>query len=285
MNTFTKILLFALISAFSGSVNAQVILAKWTFPNNLLGDTIQNGTLPLNLNEAIRTEGTAAVTMTNGQTTGDYAVTAAGWDNGANVKNWNIHIATTGYYNITLSSKQRSGNTNAGPVNWKAQYQIGQSGTWTDVPGGTITVANDWTGALNNVALPSECSDVPVLFIRWIMTSNIGIGGGSVGSAGISKIDDIVISGTIITGVEKIVNNNNLILYPNPVKMMLNIKSDAIIKKILIYNYSGQCIYNTEINTEQTIVDVSRFDAGSYILKCLDNRNKIRTQKFEVSKH
>jgi hypothetical protein len=282
MNTITKIIMMAIISVSSVRATAQITLAKWTFPNNLLSDTIQNGTLPLNLGAAIRTYGTTALTMTNGQTTGDYAVTAAGWDNGANLKNWNIHIATTGYSGITLSSKQRSGNTNAGPVNWKVQYKVSQSGNWTDIPGGSIIVANDWTGVLNNLNLPSDCDNIPDLYIRWIMTTNIGIGGGTVGSAGVSKIDDIVITGSVTTGFENQSLNTGLKLYPNPARKIINIKSDEIINRIFIYNYAGFCIYNCEVNTAQMTFDVSRFNHGLYVLKCVYNFNRIKTQRFEI---
>lgn len=282
MRNFTKILTLVVLFTFSGITNAQVILATWTFPNNSLNDTAQNGTLPLNQNEAIRTEGTASITMTNGQTTGDYAATATGWDNGADVKNWNIHIATTGYNNITLSSKQRSGQTNAGPINWKAQYKVGQSGTWTDVTGGTVTAANNWSGALNNVALPTECSDTSALYIRWIMTSNIGIGGGTVGAAGTSKIDDIVIKGTSISGVEEVLLNSGLAIYPNPVNTTLNVCSNETINEILIYNFAGQCIYNSNLNSKKLSIDVSGFKTGLYFISTKDIKNNYKLQKFTV---
>ena len=282
MKNFTKTLSLAIMFAFSGIANAQITLATWTFSNNSLNDTVQNGTLPLNLTEAIRTEGTAAITMTNGQATGDYAATATGWDNGADVKNWNIHIATTGYNNITLSSKQRSGNTNAGPVNWKAQYKVGQSGIWTDVVGGTVTAANDWSGALNNVVLPTECSNVAVLYIRWIMTSNIGIGGGSVGAAGISKIDDIVIKGTTISGVEQVLLNSGITTYPNPAITSININSNENINEISIYNFAGQCVYSSKINSDNVSIDATGFDAGLYIIKTIDTENTIRSQKITI---
>ncbi len=284
MRIFTKTLSLAILLAFTGHINAQVILATWTFANNSLNDTIQNGILPLNLNESLRTEGTLAITMTNGVTTGDYAATATGWDNGADVKNWNIHISTIGYNNITLSSKQRSGNTNAGPINWKAQYKVGQSGIWTDVVGGTITVANDWTGVLNNVALPIECSDVNELFIRWIMTSNIGIGGGTVGAAGTSKIDDVVIKGTAVTGIEDVIFNSGIAIYPNPATKSINLNSTETINELLIYNFAGQSVYNSKINSNNISIDVEGFESGLYFIKTINNKNEVKTQKFEIFK-
>jgi hypothetical protein len=237
----------------------------------------------LNLTAVIRTEGTAAITMTNGQVTGDYAATATGWDNGADVKNWNLNIATTGYENITLSSKQRSGNTNAGPVNWKVQYKAGVSGTWTDLTGGTVTAGNDWTsGVLSNVVMPVECANVSQLYIRWIMTSNIGVGGGAVGAAGTSKIDDIVIKGTSMVGVEEVLYNYGISVYPNPVATTLIVQSKERLTNVSIYDVAGICVYNSNLNSDKISIDVSEHKRGLYFVSTTDVKSNHKVQKFIV---
>ena len=283
MINFTKAFAILVLLMYAGYANAQVTLATWTFANNSLNDTVQNGTLPLNLNAAIRTVGTATITMTNGQITGDYAATATGWDNGADQKNWNLNIATTGYENITLSSKQRSGNTNAGPINWKVQYKVGVSGIWTDLTGGTVTAGNDWTsGVLSNVVMPVECANISQLYIRWIMTTNIGVGGGNVGAAGTSKIDDIVIKGTSMAGVEETLFNTGILFYPNPVQSTLNIVSKEWLNGISIYNISGQCVYTSNQKSKEISVDVTDFKSGLYVIKTVDENNVIRAQKIQI---
>ena len=274
MRNFTKFLTLIAFLSYGATSFAQVTLASWTFSNNSLNDTIQNATLPLNAGAAIRTEGTAAITMTNGAS--DYAATATGWDNGAGVKNWNINIATTGYENITLSSKQRSGNTNPGPVNWKVQYKVGFAGTWTDLTGGNVSVGNDWNGVLTNLAMPAECNDQAMVYIRWIMVDNTGVGGGSVTASGTSKIDDIYIKGTSLSGIEEELYLSGISFYPNPVKNILNIESVKKITRITIYNIAGVCVYDKKENNEKISVNISTFKKGIYFLSINNSSNLIK---------
>ena len=157
-----KLLLFVILLPLFLLTKAQTEIVKWTFPNNVLGDTVQNSTNALNLNQALRADGTSGITMKNGATT--FAAQATNWDNGMATKNWNIRVNTTGYNNLKISSKQQVGGTNGGPKDFILQYKIGSSGTWKDIPGGIVTLANDWnTGTITDLALPAECNDQPDL--------------------------------------------------------------------------------------------------------------------------
>ncbi len=128
---------------------------------------------------------------TGGQ--GTSAISTNGWDDGADSKYWEIIINTEGYFDLTLSSVQRSSGT--GPRDFKVQYMISGS-DWTDVPNGEITVANNYTtGVLKDLPLPEECSDQSELHIRWIMTSNISVNNGTVASTGTNRQDDIFVKG------------------------------------------------------------------------------------------
>jgi hypothetical protein len=142
--------------------------------------------------------GTIAYAPVQSSTTS--AASVSGWDGGNNAKFWQIDIATLGYSNLKLSSVQRSSNT--GPKDFKVQYKIG-SGSWTDVPGAAVTVANNWTtGVLNNVTLPAACNNQASVLIRWIMTSNLQVNSGNVASTGTSGIDNILINGQAEAFVE-----------------------------------------------------------------------------------
>lgn len=122
------------------------------------------------------------------------------WDGGMDTAYWRIRVPNVfGLENLRISSKQRSSST--GPRDFKLQYSI--SGrlplVWVDVPGGTITVGDNFTdGVLTDFDLPDECDNRYVLYLRWIMTSETSVDGGSVDSAGISLIDDIVLEGDVI---------------------------------------------------------------------------------------
>ena len=158
-------------------------LVGWNFTS---ATTTATSGIPANATKSIST--TAAGTLTysapNNQLYTD------GWDAGANTKYWQISLVTTGYSTLTLSSIQQSSNT--GPKNFKVQYRIGTGGAWTDVPSGTVNVANEiTTGVLNNLALPAACNNQPDVYLRWIMTSNTSVNNFTVAGSGTSRISAI----------------------------------------------------------------------------------------------
>jgi uncharacterized membrane protein len=265
-----KLLLIAILFPLFQFAQAQEEIVKWTFPNNLITDTVQNGTNALNLTQAIRAEGTSAISMKNGATT--YAAQATNWDNGMDVKNWNIRFKTTGYDHVQISSKQQAGGTNGGPKDFKLQFKIGSTGTWADVPGGTITLANDWTtGVISNLDLPAECQNQAELVnIRWIMTSNIDVKGGNVAATGITKIDDIVVTGMLITSLSDQKETKVLSTFPNPSVSTFSIAMARKTSLIEIYNIKGQLVFKTIPENEIETVD-KPFPAGLYFIKAMQN--------------
>jgi hypothetical protein len=191
----TALLALSLLLFGAPAAWAQLIIAGWNFPNTS-ADAVVDVAEPLNAGRTVQGVGVSNITFSNTGSQGppDKCIWANGWDGGNGTKYWVIEIATTGFHNLELSSKQRSSNT--GPRNFKAQYRIGAMGTWTDIPSATVTTANDFTftaGVLESVPLPVACEDQPSLFIRWIMTSNTSVNDGTVASEGSSRIDDIYI--------------------------------------------------------------------------------------------
>jgi hypothetical protein len=179
---------------------AQASLVEWTFPNNP-DDNIADGGITANLTKVITTNSTGTVTYVPASGTTTSAIRTDGWYNGMDSKYFEIEFTTGGYKDITLSSKLRSSNT--GPRDFKAQYRIGLSGTWTDIA--TLLVANNFTsGVLADIALPSACNNQNSLYVRWIMTSNLSVRAGtstysptdSVPTTGVSNMDDIYVKGT-----------------------------------------------------------------------------------------
>lgn len=244
----------------SGFANAQVEIVKWTFPTGQLSDTVQNNMSQFNITRVIRSEGTSAITMTNGQIAGDYAATATGWDNGMDIKNWYISFQTENYINLKISSKQRAGGTNGGPKDFKLQYKIGESGTWTDIAGGTVTLANNWiSGNINNLSLPAECQDLPSLvYVRWIMASNTDVNGGTLSANGISKIDEIIVTGDLILSEWNKITVNIIGIYPNPSKGDITINTNENPDKIEVYNLNGKLIYSIQPKTEFTKISLKK---------------------------
>jgi len=144
------------------------------------------------------------------------SVSTNGWDNGADTKYWQADVNTTGATSITVSSMQGSSST--GPKDFKLQYKVGSSGTWTDVTGGTVALttavaagnATTW-GALTDVALPADAANKPLVSVRWLQTSNNSVGGATVGSGGTSRISAVYVKGSTTGTVNNyILQNQNV---------------------------------------------------------------------------
>ncbi|HMN05626.1 MAG TPA: PKD domain-containing protein [Flavobacteriales bacterium] len=167
-----------------GTPGAHVV--GWNFSDN---NTTADSGIPANASKTISTTSTGTPTYTGGM------ISNNGWNAGNGTKYWMIDLVTTGHSDLTLSSVQRSSNT--GPKNFKVQFRIGATGPWHDVPGASVTVAdNTTTGVLNNIALPAACNNQPQVFLRWIMTSNTSVNNGTVVAGGTSRIDNISVNGT-----------------------------------------------------------------------------------------
>ena len=224
-----------------------------------------------NLTYDIRAEDTTAstrtLTYTNGVT--NYAATAEGWDNGADNKFWLIKFKADGYTDFKLYSKQRSGSTNAGPKNWKVQTKK-SGGVYEDVTGGTVIVGNDWSsGVVDALELPATLNNpgTSSLYIRWIMTDNEDINGGTVAATGTSKIDNIIVTGVNASGLESVIYENNISLYPNPCNDILNIYSDEEISKIEMLNIQGKKVYESNGNINDSFIDVNNLEQGMYFVR------------------
>ncbi|MDO9257389.1 MAG: T9SS type A sorting domain-containing protein [Bacteroidales bacterium] len=273
-----KLLLLIMMIPVIQLAMAQDTIVKWTFPNNLLSDTVQNGTNALNSSRTIRVEGTSAIAMKNGAT--NYAAQATGWDNGSDTKNWNIRFKTTGYDHVQLSSKQQSGESYPGPKDFKLQYKINSTGTWADVPDGTLTLTNDWIG-VSNLDLPAECQNQSdSVYIRWIMTSNLDIKGGTVAATGTSKIDDIIVTGILLTGLADQKEDKGLITFPNPSTSSFSISLAEKTSLIEIYNSNGQVVYKA-IPENKTLTVEKPFTAGMYFIKATQD-GKVKLIKHIV---
>jgi len=67
-------------------------------------------------------------------------------------------------------------------------------------------------------------------------------------------------------GVESIVEDNSITLYPNPTNSEVNISSENIINSIEIFNSLGQRVYQSVVNSNTKTIDISSFTNGVYIL-------------------
>jgi|GEM_PF-1097133 len=69
-----------------------------------------------------------------------------------------------------------------------------------------------------------------------------------------------------LTGLNNSNSNSNVYIYPNPTSDQVSIAAIGIIDNIEITNLLGQVMYNSDIESASTELDVSGFDAGIYVI-------------------
>jgi len=291
-----NLLLSTLVAVLFCNISfAQDTIAAWTFPASSADSLVDVSTI-LNSTSYIscvygtnNTPSYYAIAIdytTNGADIltdpTDKSAKVVGLNDGADSVAWTVKFKTTGYQNIKLSSKQTAGGNNPGPRDFKAQYKLSDTSTWVDITNGTVLCANNWTsGVLSNVDLPAACNNsTNNVSIRFLQTSNTDINGGTVAATGISKIDNIVITGEAITGIDSY-NNNNLNIYPNPNKGSFIIENNGDIKQIRIFNILGKNIYINESVIEGSI-NFNAFEAGVYFVQVTLKDNVTSTSKLVV---
>ncbi|MDY0053486.1 MAG: T9SS type A sorting domain-containing protein, partial [Bacteroidales bacterium] len=64
---------------------------------------------------------------------------------------------------------------------------------------------------------------------------------------------------TPLMGVESIIEDNSITIYPNPSNSEVNISSENIINSIEIFNSLGQRVYQSVVNSNTKTIDISSF--------------------------
>lgn len=280
------LLLIGFIAITAWAVNAQQdTITGWNFSDSASFNADMG--LSGNLGYDIRAEDTGF----NGRpkfyapgVTG-FAAAAAGWDNGADVKFWSIKFKANGYINMHVSSRQSSDTSMPGPRDWKLQCQLsGQP--WEDITGGTVTATGDWTGGVvTNLALPATMDNpgTTSCYIRWIMTSNTDVYGGTVDTTGIALIDDILVTGENSAGITRVLYQDGLSIYPNPAGDFLNFESVKNMSLIEVYDLRGALVISQEESGVQSHITISQLEPGLYCVKTyFENTDKTSIRKIIV---
>lgn len=274
-----KIITLLLTLSLAGAYS-QTVIVEWNFPDNS-ADVIADGGIEDNLTREISTEGgTSAIDFKTGYT--GKAAQASGWDNGNGLKCWVIEFTTTGYDQLTISSLQISGGTNPGPRDFIIQFRIGQDGSWEDVPGSEIVTANDWTTAvIDNLAIPAECADQDLVYLRWVMTSDTNSVGGIVEPTGISKIDNIVVLGQSASGLADH-PMHAFSVYPNPAHDRIFIQGETENTEVSLTDISGRLHFRQAITRNNQGLDISFLPEGLYFIRLTDQKGTTITKKLVV---
>jgi hypothetical protein len=281
-----KLLLFAIIFSSAFTLGAQTVITGWTFPSKNGADSL-NANLGLAGNKSydIRFEGTDTaydVIYFSPEAT-DYSAAAKGWDNGSDAKFWSIKFKAADYRTFKVSSKQYSTDADKSPRDFKLQWRL-SSGTYADVPSGTITVSNDWsTGVVTNLDVPITGQGSSSIYIRWIMTSNTSVNGGTVQADGETRIDDIQVTALSTLGNNEIVYSNRLTISPNPNHGRVNLTSTVALKEFRIIDLKGRTISSGNCTGTSLSIDLPGIAPGTYALSVkFEDQDAWYTKRFVV---
>ena len=295
MKKILSTILLGASTIFATKASAQVAIAAWTFPASSADAIIDSGDLTLNSGRFIScqygTQGLSSYYIIPIDYTQDGslvpsvpndkcgAVTAL--NNCADSAYWMIKFKTTGYNNVKLYSKQWASLTPPGPRDFKIQYRLTGGIVWNDLD--SVVCANDWTsGVVNGLVLPTDCNNQSLnVSIRWLMSSNTDISGGSLSATGISKIDDIIITGIPTTGIANTDTRIPVSIYPNPNNGNFIINNTGSIKNIKIYDMVGRCVYTVN-NTSDCKLPISGLINGVYIMNITTTDEEQVSYKFVV---
>jgi hypothetical protein len=274
------------------SQNAQDTIAAWYFPEHSADSLIDAG-LDINSSRYLSCEyGTWGspgyyeleidYTATGASGGSDKCAGTTGWNDGADSITWIVKFKTPNYRNLKVYSMQKSDSENPGPKDFKIQYKLsGSTSPWNDLDGGIITCSDNWEdGAIEALPLPEECEDQSSnVSLRWIVTSNLNINGNPIDENGISYLDNIVILGEQITGIEQI-NMNTVTVYPNPSVGNITIRNLHNITRVELIDINGRVLLQEDVTGE--IHKFDRLVSGIYFVNCYAGSNLITTVKSVV---
>jgi len=94
---------------------------------------------------------------------------------------------------------------------------------------------------------------------------------------------------TFIANFEPIVNvddiwESQLSIYPNPASDVINFMSSDNIRKLELYNLTGQQVYGTEVNVNNYKLDVSTLPQGFYLVKVTNMAGEIHTTRILIAR-
>ncbi len=83
---------------------------------------------------------------------------------------------------------------------------------------------------------------------------------------------------------ENNLQNNNINVYPNPSKDLINIKISDKIENIKIYNFIGQIVFDEIINDNSVQINTSNYKPGIYFIT-IKTKNKLINKKIIITEN
>jgi len=195
-------------------------------------------------------------------------------------------ISTVGYDSITLfyGARLTSHFADSGSVIKSLSWTNNGGVTWTPVTYTQVTNNSNWY-AINDstpIALSSGAANQDSIKFRWVafIHSNTRKGAAS----GTYRIDDLLLSGDVSTGINNVVKANAVNLFPNPASSVITINNTlgkAI--TIRIINVTGQVLKTVISSDTQNKINVSNLDPGVYFVQTNDTNNNTQLQVIKLA--
>jgi len=183
-------LLICLAFLLSIPTKSQTTLVAWNFDDQ---DSIADSGILINTTRKINTNTRGEISFPSGSS--GYSISTKQWDNGNNLKYWQINLSSIGYKNLSISSKQRS--SSQGPRDFKLQFSL-DSIIWIDAGKNILVNDNFATGKVTDFLLSNICDNQTIVYLRWLENSDLSVVGSTIDGRGTSRIDDIVVKGTLL---------------------------------------------------------------------------------------
>jgi uncharacterized repeat protein (TIGR02543 family) len=197
------------------------------------------------------------------------------FESGSSQNSLELDFSTIDYEDVKVSiavSSDGAANT------IMAQYWNGSGWVTSNLPNNAQSINSDYERKefdFSNVTMADENESFKVRFS--FSGTNMTEEDGKkviINNIAVSAIDKNVLSAE-----DFILEDTSLSIYPNPAKDRIYISSNTAIDKILVYNIFGQMMYKSSKKDNSTIVDISNFAKGIYLVKVF-SKNAITTKKI-----
>jgi PKD repeat protein len=178
------------------------------------------------------------------------------------------------YYNMSEGIADTAMSTIAAPQ-VTAQFTTSNSGvTLTCTNTSTNAISYNWSfgdGASSTIASPAHTYSTTGIFTVTLVAANQCFS------------DTFTYVVTIsVTSLNELQQEGSFSVFPNPASTNISIQYPGVIKHIIIYDCSGKQVYSCEAIKEQNKIDVSIFERGLYLVKLVDDNNKVMTKKLVI---
>lgn len=160
-------------------------IAGWTFPTNGTDLSFVNNNIESPNNSGKQFISNAVFSVSGGR------ASRTGWNNATNTDYWQIAVNTIGHSNLRVSAEQTGGlfSPRDFQVQWSLTGNPNNSNEWNTI--GAIDIESV---SNTNLLLPGACNNQPIVYIRWLKSSNRTVGlSGFFTEWNASRIDNIYV--------------------------------------------------------------------------------------------